>query len=217
MSSKDAKTSSGRGLLAFAVAALIGFGAVYAVLPRSDNAAEPDKPAASAPATSPAAAGADGAAAAKGSGKMVAFVKKATPQELPDITFSDGEGKALKLTDFKGKTVLLNLWATWCAPCRQEMPSLDRLQQALGSEKFEVVALSLDRQGIAASKKFLDDVGAKALKLYVDETAKQGLALKLVGMPTTILINKDGLEVGRLAGEAEWDSEDAKALIQGVM
>jgi hypothetical protein len=80
-----------------------------------------------------------------------------------------------------------------------------------------VVALSLDRQGIAASKKFLDEVGAKALKLYVDATAKQGLALKIVGMPTTILIDKDGREVGRLAGEAEWDSEDAKALIKGVM
>jgi thiol-disulfide isomerase/thioredoxin len=207
MSSSNAGRTS--GLWVFALAAVAGFGAVYLVLPRSDNAT-PQETAAASPPSEP-------AATTKGSGKMVAFVKKAAPQELPDITFTDGEGKDLKLSDFKGRTVLLNLWATWCAPCRQEMPALDRLQQALGSDKFEVVALSLDRQGIAASKKFLDEVGAKALKLYVDATAKQGLALKIVGMPTTILIDKDGREVGRLAGEAEWDSEDAKALIKGVM
>ena len=207
MSSSNAGRTS--GLWVFALAAVAGFGAVYLVLPRSDNATPQETPAAS--------TAAGPAATTKGSGKMVAFVKKAAPQELPDITFTDGEGKDLKLSDFKGRTVLLNLWATWCAPCRQEMPALDRLQQALGSDKFEVVALSLDRQGIAATKKFLDEVGAKALKLYVDATAKQGLALKLVGMPTTILIDKDGREVGRLAGEAGWDSEDAKAWIKGVM
>jgi thiol-disulfide isomerase/thioredoxin len=121
------------------------------------------------------------------------------------------------LSSFKGRTVLLNLWATWCQPCREEMPALDRLQQALGSDKFEVVALSLDRQGLDASRKFLDDVKASRLKLYTDVTTKQGLALKIVGMPTTILINKDGLEVGRLAGPAAWDSADAKKLIEAAM
>lgn len=150
-------------------------------------------------------------------GPMVAFVTKKTPEALPDIAFNDGTGKELKLSDFKGRTILLNLWATWCAPCREEMPALNRLQQELGSDAFEVVALSLDRQGLEASKKFLDEVKATALKPYIDATAKQGTALKLVGMPTTILINKDGLEVGRLAGPAEWDSEDAKALIQNAM
>ena len=148
---------------------------------------------------------------------MAAFVTKKTPQALPEITFNDGAGKSLTLADFKGRTVLLNLWATWCSPCREEMPSLDRLQQALGSEKFEVVALSLDKQGAPASQKFLDEVKAKALKLYVDATGKQGTILKLVGMPTTILINKDGLEVGRLAGAAEWDSDEAKKLIEAAL
>lgn len=216
MSSNNAKTSQTSGLWVFALAAAIGFGAVYLSLPRSDNAT----PQAQAPGTEapPAAKTTAGdAGAAKPSGKMVAFVRKAEPQPLPDISFTGGDGQPLTLSAFKGKTVLLNLWATWCAPCRQEMPSLDRLQQAMGSDKFEVVALSLDKQGIEAAKKFLGEVGAKALKLYIDPTAKQGLSLKIVGMPTTILINKDGLEVGRLAGEAEWDSEDAKALIKGVM
>ena len=118
------------------------------------------------------------------------------------------------LSSLKGKTVLLNLWATWCGPCREEMPALNNLQKELGSDKFEVIALSLDRAGYEASRKFLDDLKANDVKLYADPTAKQGMALKLIGMPTTILINKDGLEVGRIAGEAKWDSADAKKLIQ---
>lgn len=216
MSTSNAKGDLTSGLWIFALSAAIGFGAVYLSLPRSDNAAvKPEAPPAAANAAKPGTA--EPGKAAASSGKMVAFVRRAEPQPLPDLTFSDGEGKEVTLSSFKGKTVLLNLWATWCAPCREEMPSLDRLQQSLGSDTFEVVALSLDRQGIEASKKFLDDVKAKSLKLYVDPTAKQGLALKLVGMPTTILVDKDGREVGRLAGAAEWDSEDAKKLIQSVM
>jgi len=136
---------------------------------------------------------------------------------LPDITFQDASGKDVTLSSFKGKTILLNLWATWCNPCREEMPALNRLEAALGSDKFEVVALSLDRKGYEASRKFLDEVKADKVNLYVDPTAKQGMALKLLGMPTTILINKDGLEVGRLAGSAEWDSDDAKKLIKSVI
>ncbi|MET0409408.1 MAG: TlpA disulfide reductase family protein, partial [Hyphomicrobium sp.] len=114
-------------------------------------------------------------------------------------------------------TILLNLWATWCGPCREEMPALNHLQKDLGSANFEVVALSLDRGGYAASRKFLDDLKATDVKLYADPSAKQGMALKLLGMPTTILINKDGMEVGRLAGSAKWDSADAKKLIEGAI
>lgn len=208
-------TTSGKGLMIVAVAALIGFGAVYATMRPKDNAASPPDAAENAPKVAEPAKSAVQAGAK--SGHMAAFVTKKTPEALPDIEFTDGAGKPVKLSDFKGRTVLLNLWATWCAPCREEMPALNRLQQELGSDAFEVVALSLDRQGLEASKKFLDEVKATALKVYVDATAKQGTALKLVGMPTTILINKDGLEVGRLAGPAEWDSADAKALIQGAI
>lgn len=204
-------TSTGKNLMIVALSALAGFGAVYVTLGRHDNAPSPAagiENAGKAPAE---------AKAEPKSGQMAAFVTKKTPEALPDIAFNDGTGKEIKLSDFKGRTVLLNLWATWCAPCREEMPALDRLQQALGSDAFEVVALSIDRQGPDASKKFLDEVKASALKLYVDPTAKQGTALKLVGMPTTILINKDGLEVGRLAGPAEWDSAEAKKLIEEAM
>ena len=198
-----------KALWIVALSALVGFAAVYVIRGRSDNAPSTgvtaptanDSPASSEPA----------------SGAMAAFVKKAAPAPLPDIKFQDTSGKDVTLSSFKGKTVLLNLWATWCQPCREEMPALDRLQQQLGSDKFEVVVLSLDRQGLDASGKFLDEVKAHAVKLYTDVTTKQGLALKLVGMPTTILINKDGLEVGRLAGPAKWDSEDAKKLIEAAM
>jgi thiol-disulfide isomerase/thioredoxin len=198
-----------KALWIVALSALIGFAAVYVIRSRSDNAPSIalTSPTAEEPAASPQPA----------SGAMAAFVKKAAPAPLPDIKFQDTSGKDVTLSSFKGKTVLLNLWATWCLPCREEMPALDRLQQTLGSDKFEVVVLSLDRQGLDASRKFLDDVKAHAVKLYTDATTKQGLALKLVGMPTTILINKDGLEVGRLAGPAKWDSEDAKKLIEAAM
>ncbi len=194
-----------RGLWIFALAALLGYGAVYVMRGGPDNAAVVE---AGAPKPQE--------AAAKIS-QMAAFVKKKTPEALPEITFNDASGKTLSLADFKGKTILLNLWATWCAPCREEMGSLNRLQQALGSDKFEVVALSLDRKGAEASQKFLDETKATNLKLYVDSSAKQGTTLKIIGMPTTILIDKEGRELGRLSGPAEWDSEDAKKLIKAAL
>jgi thiol-disulfide isomerase/thioredoxin len=202
---------NGNGLMIFALAALLGFGAVYVTSGQHDNAAQPTI------ATESNAKSNSDAKPEDKSGQMAAFVTKKTPAALPEIAFSDASGRSVTLSDFKGRTVLLNLWATWCNPCREEMPSLDRLQQVLGSDKFEVVALSLDKQGAAASQKFLEDVNAKALKLYVDATGKQGTVLKLVGMPTTILINKDGLEIGRLAGPAEWDSLEAKKLIEAAL
>ena len=209
----------GNGLWILALSAVVGFGAVYLTLGRRDNAASmqtgAESPAKSEASVNPGAGAKPGAGA--NTGQMAAFLVKKSPEAIADITFNDASGKAITLSSFKGRTVLLNLWATWCAPCREEMPSLDRLQQALGSDKFEVVALSLDRGGAEASRKFLAEVKATTLKLYVDPAAKQGTALKLVGMPTTILIDKDGREVGRLAGTAEWDSPDAKKLIAAAM
>src|SRR5262249_13752068 len=111
------------------------------------------------------------------------------------------------------KVVLLNLWATWCLPCRKEMPSLERLQAALGSDKFEVVALSVDRKGLEASKRFLDDIKVEKLGLYVDATARASSDLRVVGLPAMLLIDAEGGEIGRLLGPAEWDGEDAKRLI----
>jgi thiol-disulfide isomerase/thioredoxin len=198
-------------LLAAAVSAAIGFAAVYVTLGRPDNAglgpvaATPATPAAQAP------------AGKLGAGSLAGFVKKAAPEQVAEIAFLAGDGREVRLSDFKGRTVLLNLWATWCAPCRKEMPSLDRLQKDLGSSSFEVVALAVDRNGLEAARKFLAETKVEQLKLYVDPTARTGTSLKALGMPTTILIDRQGREVGRLAGPAEWDSPEAKRLIEAAL
>ncbi|WP_045837432.1 TlpA family protein disulfide reductase [Hyphomicrobium sp. 99] len=204
-----------KALWIVALSALVGFGAVYVIGGGLGNVGPQNSETAAQNVSTSEPGGAGGSSLKLG--QMAAFVAKKTPEPLPDITFQDATGKDVKLSSLKGKTILLNLWATWCEPCREEMPALDHLQKELGSDKFEVLALSLDRKGYDASRKFLDELKADNVKLYTDVTAKQGMALKLLGMPTTILINKDGLEVGRLAGSAKWDSDDAKKLIEAAM
>lgn len=192
-----------------AVAALVGFAAVYGTLGRPDNIGLGQSEEQS---------GEKGATdVQKRASGMPAFVFKKAPAPLADVSFTDADGAPKTLKDFRGKTVLLNLWATWCAPCREEMPSLDRLQTELGSDTFEVVALAVDRTGVQAVKKFLDETGVKSLKLYIDTTTRSGSALKAIGMPTTILIDPEGREIGRLPGPAEWDSADAKRLVQSAL
>lgn len=209
------------------VSALAGFAAVYVTLGLSDNAGPvgevrkmADDIAAGMSESAPEGKTRPGAneqtGAAEG-GDLAAFVKKSPPENVADVTFIDGAGSAKSLSDFRGKVILLNLWATWCAPCKAEMPSLDRLQANLGSDQFEVVALALDRKGRAAAQAFLDETKSSNLKLYIDETAKAGTALKVVGMPATILIDRDGRELGRLVGPAEWDSPAAIALIKAAI
>jgi thiol-disulfide isomerase/thioredoxin len=188
-----------------AIAALVGFAAVYGTLGQPDNTSVSGTDAPKAETEAP--------TARKRAPGLPAFVYKQTPEPLAGVSFVDGDGAPKTLKDFRGKTILLNLWATWCAPCREEMPSLERLQQAIGSEKFEVVALAVDRTGLEAARKFLDGINVKSLKLYADPTTRSGSALRAVGMPTTILIDPEGREIGRLPGPAEWDSADAKALI----
>ena len=192
-----------------AIAALVGFAAVYGTLGRPDNngmTASGEK---------------DAAKQVSGTRRtapdMPSFVFKGTPEPLAEVSFADGEGKPMTLADFKGKTILLNLWATWCAPCREEMPALDRLQQDLGSDNFEVVALAVDRAGPDAAKKFLGEIGVSSLALYSDITTRSGSALRVIGMPTTILIDAEGREIGRLAGPYEWDQPEAKALIEAEL
>lgn len=148
---------------------------------------------------------------------MAAFVFRKEPETLPEVKFQDAAGKERSLADWRGKVVLLNLWATWCLPCRKEMPSLDRLQKDMGSEKFEVVAISVDRKGLEASRKFLEETQVQHLSLFVDATARMISELRAVGLPATLLLDDQGREIGRLLGPAEWDSEDAKRLIRSVV
>ena len=136
------------------------------------------------------------------------------PRPLPELRFVDGEGRPLTLADFRGKVILLNLWATWCIPCVREMPSLDRLQERLGSPGFQVVALSIDVSGLPEVERFYKKLELKSLAMYVDKSAASRLALKIKGMPTTLLIDRQGREIGRVTGAAEWDSAPATELIR---
>ncbi len=150
-------------------------------------------------------------------GPMAAFVVKPAGEPIINIKFQDESGAETGLDKWKGRVVLLNLWATWCAPCRKEMPELDALQQKLGSSDFEVVAVSVDRQGVPVARKFLDETKATNLKLYVDTTARSLDAMKAVGLPASILIDRQGNEIGRLLGPAEWASPEAIALVQSAI
>jgi len=203
-----------------ALSALLGFLGVYVSLGGPDNVASIATVDAGAARTAWAGPGrgAEGTPAdGPSTGAMTAFVLRKVPQELPNVAFVDGNGEPTSLADFRGKTVLLNLWATWCAPCREEMPSLDRLEKELGSDRFEVVALAVDRTGIESARKFMQSLKVQSLKLYADPTARSAPALKAVGMPTTILIGTDGREIGRLPGPAEWDSAAAKRLVEAAL
>ena len=143
------------------------------------------------------------------------FALHDSPRPVPEISFEDGEGETLSLADFNGKVVLLNIWATWCAPCRREMPTLDRLQAELGGSDFEVVALSIDRQGVPVVEAFYQEIGLETLPIYVDPSGASQRALRVLGIPTTLLLDRDGNELGRLAGPAEWDSPEMVGFIRG--
>lgn len=139
------------------------------------------------------------------------------PRPLPQLAFNNGDGKKISLADFRGKVVLLNVWATWCGPCRREMPTLDRLQAKLGSPAFEAVALSIDRAGPDAVRKFYREIEIKNLALYIDSKNKTTPTLGIIGIPSTLLINREGQEVGRLVGPAEWDAPEMVAFLKSQL
>ena len=131
------------------------------------------------------------------------------PRALPAFTFSDKDTNSIQLPSFGGKFVILNLWATWCAPCIKELPALDRLEQILGGPDFAVVALNLDRGGLLEVNPFWTRTGLSNLGIYLDPSMSAGQTLSARGLPTTLLVNRNGLEIARLEGPAEWDSAEA--------
>ena len=139
------------------------------------------------------------------------------PRVLPEIHFADEEGHDLTLGDFRGRVVLLNVWATWCIPCRKEMPALDRLQARLGGKDFLVIPLSIDREGVARVKRFYQELGLEKLGIYVDPSGKGSRALAIPGVPTTLLIDRQGREVARKMGAAEWDGPEMVSLVEQRM
>lgn len=189
-------------LAMFAGAALLIAGGVYLIGQGGGNPQDP-------PASS--------ALSAAAIGEVANFVPKPVPAAMPEVPFRDAEGRETSLADFRGKLVLLNLWATWCAPCREEMPQLDQLQAELGSDVFEVLALSVDSTGPEVPAAFLEQVGASNLAFFHDPSAKANFTLGAFGLPTTILVSPEGLEIGRMAGPAHWASEDAVRLVEEAL
>jgi len=154
-------------------------------------------------------------------GQVAALNVASEPLRLPELAFQDAAGGKKTLADWRGRTILLNLWATWCAPCRQEMPALDALERKLGGESFAVVTVNIDTRNLDKPKSWLREVGISALAFYADPSAKVFQDLKVigkaVGMPTTLLIDPHGCEIATIAGPAEWASDDAVQLIRAAV
>ncbi|QWG13996.1 TlpA family protein disulfide reductase [Bradyrhizobium sediminis] len=154
-------------------------------------------------------------------GEVAALTMATTPLRLPDLAFEDADGKPKKLSDWRGRTVLVNLWATWCVPCRKEMPALDSLQAKLGGPDFEVVAINIDTRDPEKPKNFLREANLTRLGYFSDQKAKVFQDLKGVGralgMPTSVLVDRQGCEIATIAGPAEWASDDAVKLIKAAM
>jgi thiol-disulfide isomerase/thioredoxin len=150
-------------------------------------------------------------------GEVAALTMATAPLRLPDLTFQDADGKPKKLSDWRGRTVLVNLWATWCVPCRREMPALDRLQAKLGGKDFQVVAINIDTRDPEKPRNFLKDAKLTRLDFFSDSKAESFQELKAIGralgMPTSVLVDGRGCEIATIAGPAEWDSDDAVKLI----
>ena len=132
-----------------------------------------------------------------------------SPIEVPPVTFKDEDSQDISLSHFLGTPVLLNLWATWCAPCIAEMPALDQLQASLPEASLTIITLSLDRGGLAEIEPFWEKTKLMSLKMYFDTTMSAGQTLSARGLPTTLLINREGREVARIEGPAEWASPEA--------
>ena len=159
--------------------------------------------------------------AAQATGQVAALLPADPPQSLKSLAFNGPDGKPMTLADHAGKTVLLNLWATWCAPCRAEMPALDALQKEMGSDRFQVVAVNVDAGDDAKPKKFLSDIGIEKLGYYRDSTMAlfndvktRGLAL---GLPVTLLIDGEGCLIAHMNGPAEWSGPDARRLVEAAL
>jgi thiol-disulfide isomerase/thioredoxin len=154
-------------------------------------------------------------------GEVAALTMTQTPFRVPDLAFTDADGRERTLADWRGRTVLLNLWATWCVPCRREMPALDKLEGELGGPHFEVVAINIDTRDPQKPLAFLKDVGVTHLTYYSDQSAKVFQDLKLAGkafgMPTTLIVDRAGCEIGEMAGPAEWASPEGVKVVSAAI
>jgi thiol-disulfide isomerase/thioredoxin len=211
---KTPKTRRGAWIMGLAVLALLGAGTAWFGSFRSNSET--------------AQAGECGAAKAVterlkplAKGEIAALGVSSAPKPPPAIGFTGPDGQALSLSDFKGKTILVNLWATWCVPCRQEMPALDKLQAELGGTDFQVVAINVDTRNPDRPKAWLQENGIRNLAYYADPGGKLLQVLQksghVVGLPTTLMVDASGCEIALLKGPAEWASSDATAFIRTAL
>ena len=154
-------------------------------------------------------------------GEVAALAAALTPFRVPDLAFKDAQGRDRTLAEWRGRSVLLNLWATWCVPCRREMPALDALQAKLGGPDFEVVAVNIDTRNPEKPLAFLKDVGINHLAYYTDPSARVFEDLKTAGkafgMPTTLIVDRNGCEIANMAGPAEWASDEGIKLVSAAI
>jgi thiol-disulfide isomerase/thioredoxin len=196
-----------------AIAGLMACVAVIYLVSGSDGNPQPSEPLAETFAEAPATSEVNRITRELATGALSAFVVKPERRPMPEVTFFDGAGKQRLLSEWRGQVVLLNLWASWCGPCREEMPSLATLQRRFGSKDFEVVAISLDRGGTEVARKFLEETQSRLLRLYIDPSGRSRETITAMGLPATVLIDREGKEIGRLLGPADWTSPEAYRLI----
>ncbi len=150
-------------------------------------------------------------------GLMANFIVNSRATIPTSMPFVGEDGQEYRLSDFKSRVILVNMWATWCPPCRHEMPSLDRLKSTLGGPDFDIVAISLDLAGMKVARDFFDEAGIEHLDLYLEKTGGMHRAMGAMGLPLTLILDRNGYEIGRMMGPAEWDTPEAIALIRAVI
>lgn len=150
-------------------------------------------------------------------GDMKKLVFHAEPQPAPQTGFERGDGTPGALADYRGRHVVLNLWATWCAPCRAEMPTLSNLQSEMGGEAFQVVTIATGRNPPPAMRAFFDEIGVTNLPLHRDPKSALAREMGVFGLPVTVILDPEGREIARMTGDAHWDSESAKAILRALV
>ncbi len=150
-------------------------------------------------------------------GDMKKLIFRSTPKPVSDAAFTDADGNARSLADYRGKYILLNFWATWCPPCRAEMPSLARLQEELGGDRFEVVTVATGRNTVRGIREFFESAGVDNLPVLLDPKQKLARDMGVFGLPISVVIDPGGREIARLTGDADWSSESAISLFRALI